>query len=70
MKTRSNSSNKAEKQIFEDKTVKQIKLQITGNGFRHEFTETLLQIDRKTILKNDEAQKPKCVFENKYFHDS
>ena len=35
------------------------------------FTEAELQIDKKKqIKKNDEAQKPKNVFENKYFQKS
>ena len=63
MKSRSNSSNKFEKQTFEAKTVIEIALYLTGNGLGPVFTETELQIDRKTFLKNDEAQKPN-VFEN------
>ena len=32
MKSRSNSCNKAEKQLFEAKTIIEIILQLTGNG--------------------------------------
>ena len=44
-----NSGNKAEKQMFEAKTVIKIKLELTGKGLWPVFTGTDLQIDRKTI---------------------
>ena len=43
MKSRRNSSTKAEKQIFVAKTVKEIKLQLAGNGLRPVFTEIELK---------------------------
>ena len=49
MKSRSNSSNKDEKQEFEAKTVIDIKILFTGNVLRPVFTETELQINRKTF---------------------
>ena len=49
MKSRRNSNNKAKKKIFVAKTVKDIKLQFTGKGFRPVFTETELPIGRKTF---------------------
>ena len=45
------SSNKAEKQMFEAKTVIEIKLQYAGNGLLPVFRETEQQIDRKIIYK-------------------
>ena len=53
--------------MFEAKIVIEIKLWFTGNGLWPVSTEVELQIDQKTILINDEAQKQKYVFENKYF---
>ena len=49
MKSRSNSSNKAEKQMLEAKTVIEIKKNFTGKGSSHVFTDTELQIDQKII---------------------
>ena len=47
MKSLSNRSNDAEKQMFETKTVIEIKVKLTWNGLWPMFTETELQIDRK-----------------------
>ena len=60
MKSRSNSSNKNEKHMIEADNVKKINLYPTGNRLRNMFSETELQLDRKT-----KAQKPKFIFENK-----
>ena len=49
IESRSNSSNNDEKQIFEAKTVIEIKLKLTANGCWPVFKETELPIERKTI---------------------
>ena len=49
MKSRSNSSNKDEKQDFAAKTFIDIRILFTGNVLRPVFTETELQINRKKI---------------------
>ena len=51
MKSRGNSSNKVEKQMFEAKIVIKINLKLTGNRLWPVFTETEQQINRKTIIK-------------------
>ena len=69
MRSRSNSSNKDEKQAIVAKTFIDINKLFTANVLRSVITETELQINRKTFYKNDEAQKPKYIFENKYFQN-
>ena len=49
MKSRSNSSNKDEKQVFEAKTFIDIEIFFTGNVLWPVCTETELQNNRKTI---------------------
>ena len=58
MKSRSNSSNKAEKQISEAKIVIEIKLYFAGNGLWPVFIETDLQIDRKINKKVTKLKNP------------
>ena len=48
MKSRSNSSNKVENQMFETRTVQMINLRLAGNCLRPVFTETEIKIERKT----------------------
>ena len=45
-------------------------LKLIENGLLPVFTETELQIDRKSIQKNYEAEKPKYIFEYKHFQKS
>ena len=59
MKSRSSSSNKNEKHMIEADNVKKVNLYLTGNRLINKFSETELQLDRKT-----KAQKP-FIFENK-----
>ena len=67
MKSRSNKSNKDEKQAFEAKAFIDIKILFTGNVLWPVFTETELQINLKKISKNDEAQKPKIFLKTIIF---
>ena len=58
MKSRSNSSNKDEKQAFEAKTFIDIKILFTGNVLWTVFTETELQINQKTFKKMMKLKNP------------
>ena len=65
MKSRSNSSNKDEKKAFEAKIdIKNFSLEtccgLCLQRLSYKSTE-------KRLKKNDDAQKPKYSFENKYF---
>ena len=51
MKSRSNCSNEDEKQAFEAKTYIDIKILFNGDVLWPVFTETELQINRKTFKK-------------------
>ena len=69
MKSRSNSSNKYEKQAFKFKTFIDIKILFTGNVLWPVFTETELQINRKTfqkmmMLKNPNIFLKTIIFKN------
>ena len=64
MKSRSNRSNRAGKQMFEAKTVKKYSSLETGCNL---CLQRLSNKSTEELFKKDEAQKPKFIFENDIF---
>ena len=69
MKSRSNSSNEVAKQAFEAKIFIGIKILFIQNVFRPVFTETELQINRKTIQKMTMLKNPNMFLKTNIFEN-
>ena len=67
MKSRSNSSNKAEKQVCEVKTVIKIKYSSLKTGCDLCLERLSYKTTKKLFKKTDKAQKPKYVFKKPIF---
>ena len=72
MKSRSNSSNKAKKQMFEAKNIIDMKQKLTGNGFWPTcvYRDWAWNCPKKLFTRMKKLKNPQNDFENKYFQKS
>ena len=67
MKSRSNNSNKAEKQMFEANNLINYSSMETGCGL---WLKRLRYKSTEKLFEKDKAQKRKIIYENRYFQKS